>query len=256
MIDGLSIAGLTVRHRHGPQVVHGIDFEARSGQVTALLGPNGAGKSSVLRAIVGLLPYTGSVLLDGEDVCRLTAEQRASRLGYVPQQSQLRARMSVRAVVELGRFVHRGPLGHLRASDHHAVDRAMEQAEVAALAERPFPELSGGEQRRVLLARALATGASTLLLDEPTSSLDVHHGLRLHRVVRDLAEAGCTVLMVVHDLTEAHHHADRAIAIDEGRVCVAGPVDEVIVAPRIREIYRVELIDGGGFGYRLPEAIR
>ena len=249
----LHIQGLTARHRHGPEVVHGVDLQAPAGQITALLGPNGAGKSTLLKAVVGLVPSAGSVRLDGVELSTLEPRERARRLAYVPQRSQLMARLTVKSVVEMGRFAWRGPLSRLSSEDRTAVSSALAAVGATDLASRPFPALSGGEQQRVLLARALATGAQALVLDEPTAALDVQQVLVLHAVLRRLADQGRTVLVVLHDLNETLQHADRAVLMDAGRVHAAGPVQDIVQAEPIRQVYGVDLREGG-LRFQLPEA--
>ncbi len=251
--DGLVIDKVSAAHPNGPDVVHGVSFVAPSGALTALLGPNGAGKSTLFKGILGIVAARGGVHLDGEDLLRLKAQDRARRIAYVPQHTLLSAPLPVREVVALGRFAHRGPLAGPTRGDQDAVDQAMNDAGVSVLADRAFTELSGGEQQRVLLARALATGAHALLLDEPTSALDVRQRLLLHRVLRRLAEAGRCVVVVLHDLEEARVHADRAVLLKDGRVHTAGPVTEVITHVPVRQVYGVELVEGSGLGWRLPE---
>ncbi|MCB9508352.1 MAG: ABC transporter ATP-binding protein [Myxococcales bacterium] len=249
MTTGLDVRDLRVSHRSGPEVVRGVSLSAPRGAVTALIGPNGAGKTTLLRALVGLLPCSGSAVLDGADLGALAAPERARRVGYVPQRTRLVARMNVRGVVDLGRFAHRGAWRRGGAADREAVDRAMEQTGVAPLADRAFVELSGGEQQRVLLARALATGASALLLDEPTASLDVRHALELHALLRRLADDGAVVVVVMHDLGEVREHADHVVLLDGGKVSAAGPAADVVSADPIAGVYRVRLLDGVRPGY-------
>lgn len=251
---GLRVRGLDAGYARGPKVLFDVDLEARPGAVTALLGPNGSGKSTLLKALVGLVPCTGTIELDGERFDGLDVRERARRLAYVPQRTQLAARLEVRAVVELGRFAHRDVFARRTDTDRDAVDRALDEAGVRDLEHRRFTELSGGEQQRVTLARALATGASTLVLDEPTSSQDVRHVLELHATLRALADRGRTVLVVLHDLGEVRRHADRAVLLERGRVRVAGATGEIVRADHVRATYGVELEEGGGLGYRLPEA--
>ena len=245
----LRLEGVSARHPHGPPVLHQVSLEAPAGALTALLGPNGAGKSPLLKAVLGLVPATGRITLDGQDLAPLSRMERARRIAWVPQRSRLQARLAVREVVRLGRFPHGG--GRSRADDR-AVEAALERARVADLAPRPFPELSGGEQQRVLVARALATGARTLLLDEPTSAQDVRQALELHRVLAELVDDGCGLLVVLHDLAEARRHASRAVLLDAGRVHAAGPVEAVIAPDPIRQVYGVELVEGGQLAWRLP----
>lgn len=252
-MSGLVVQGLRARHRYGPDVVRGVSLGARRGRVTALLGPNGSGKSTLIQAILGLVPCSGSVTLDGAAVHDLTRAERARRLAYVPQRTQLLARLDVESVVTQGRFAHlRGPAGP-GAADRDVVAAAMADAGVTHLARRPFPELSGGEQARVVLARALATGATALLLDEPTASLDVRQVLGLHAVLRRLAERGCCVLIVLHDLGEVRRHADDAVLLTQGRVHAAGSVGEVVAAGPVRDVYGVDLVERASLGWRLPE---
>jgi len=249
MSSGLVVRGLRARYARGPEVLRGLDFEAPRGAVTALLGPNGSGKSTLLKAVLGLLPSEGTLELDGVDPRALSLPERARTLAYVPQRTQLAAQMTVRAVVELGRFGQRGAFASTNAEDARAVEQALHEADAEAFAERPFRELSGGEQQRVLLARALATGARTLLLDEPTSSQDVRHVLEMHAALRALAARGHAIAIVLHDLNEARRHVDRAVLLQAGRVHASGPVRSVVEAGAVRAVYGVELVEGAGLGY-------
>jgi len=252
--DGLEVAGLTAHYRLGPAVVHDVTLHAPRGCITALLGVNGSGKSTVIKALAGLVPYEGHVALDGTKLAALAPKVRARRLAYVPQRTAMRAPVRVRDMVELGRFAHRGALDPGTKHDELAIERALAEVDASALADRRFTELSGGEQQRVLLARALATGATALLLDEPTSALDVRQRLVFHALLRRLAADGCCVLLVVHDLSEAREHADLGVVLEGGRVCQTGPMPQVLAAPRVRAAYGVEILEGAGLGYRLPGA--
>jgi iron complex transport system ATP-binding protein len=250
----LAVAGLTVRRGPRP-VVQGLSFTAARGELTVLLGPNGAGKSTVLKAVAGLLPHEGRVSIDGRDAATLDRRERARALAYVPQHSALEAPMPVRDVVAQGRFAHaEGWLSGGSARDAAAVDLAMERADVTALAERPFSTLSYGERRRVLLARALATGAGLLLLDEPTAALDVGHALSLLAVLRAVARDGAAVLLVLHQLQEAAAIAERAVLLAEGRARAVGPVAEVIASGPVREVYGVSMVPAAQFACVLEAA--
>lgn len=252
MSGGLRVQDLRARHGRGPEVVRGVDLTARRGEILALIGPNGAGKSTVLKAIMGLLPRSGSIELDGEDLVALSPRDRARRVSYVPQKSRLSARLTVRQVVSHGRFPHRSPIARLSPVDHAVVERALADVGAVSLAERPFPELSGGEQQKVLLARALASEAPVLLLDEPTSALDVRHGLELHALLRRLAARGAVVVVVLHDLSEVRALADRALLLEEGAVRRSGPVAQVVAPGPVRAVYGVALVERGALGFRLP----
>jgi iron complex transport system ATP-binding protein len=249
------VSGLTVA-LGGRRVVDAVSFTAPPAAVTVLLGPNGAGKSTIVRAAAGLVPHTGQIHLGGTrgDGTALEGKARARRIAYVPQVSALQAAMPVREVVAQGRFPHRaGGLHHrLRPADQAAIDAAMDRTETVPLRDRPFNQLSHGERRRVLVARALATGAGILLLDEPTAALDVGHALGLLAVLRDVADQGATVVMVLHQLQEAAAVADHAVLLNQGRIVHQGTVQEVIAPGPVRAVYGVDMVPLAQFACRLP----
>jgi iron complex transport system ATP-binding protein len=251
----LALEGLTVRWRPGQSpVVDGLSFAAAAGSITVLLGPNGAGKSTALKAVLGLLPYEGSVRLGGHEGRALDARERARLVGYVPQHSALEAPLPVREVVTLGRFAHAaGAFARPGPADRAAVDSALDRTDTRVLAERPFTALSYGERRRVLLARALASGAAVLLLDEPTAALDVGHALALLAVLREVARGGTAIVVVLHQLQEAAALADQAVLLERGRCVGQGPAAQVIAPQPVRQVYGVDMIPAGQFACRLPE---
>ena len=253
MKAGLQVRGLWASYRRGPDVVRGVDLDAPRGSITALLGPNGSGKSTLLKALVGLVDSRGEVALDGEDLRTVTPAERAQRVAYVPQRSLLSAPLLVHSVVAQGRFPHRRGFGGLGQEDRQIVDAALADADISHLACRPFTELSGGEQQRVLLARALATGAGVLLMDEPTSAQDVRHALELHAILGRLRERGAAILVCLHDLSEVRAIADRAVLLECGSVHADGPADEIVHDRHITPVYGVELIEGGGLGFKLAK---
>jgi iron complex transport system ATP-binding protein len=246
-VNGLSVA------REGRRILSDVSFSAAPGSVLAVVGPNGAGKSTLLKVLAGLLPYDGEVKLEGGDAHRLGRRERARKVAYVPQHSALEAALPVRAVVAQGRFAHRELLGGRPTGDEAAIDRALALVGATHLADRTFHRLSYGERRLVLLARALATGANLLLLDEPTAALDVRHALDLLSVLRRLASGGACVVVVLHQLQEAASHCDRALLLADGRAVAEGSVAEVITAGPVRQVYGVDLVPAAHFGYRLPE---
>ncbi len=192
---------------------------------TAIVGPNGAGKSTLLRALAGLIaPAAGSVRLDGRDLATLAPAERGRRIAWLPQQATITGELSVRETVHLGRLPHLGLFGSPTASDENIVDAAMATTECGDWQHRRLHELSGGERQRVMLARALATHAPVLLLDEPTTHLDPPHQVALARLFRRLA-ATHTVVSVLHDLPLALH-ADRILVMREGAVQAVGAHDD------------------------------
>lgn len=250
MPDAVVATGITIE-REGRRVLSSVDFRALRGEITAIVGPNGAGKSTLVKAIAGLMPYSGSIAIDGQDCAPLSPKQRARLFAFVPQQTQLRAPMPVRDVVAQGRYARSRGAGALTDADLLAIDRAIRAADVVSLADRPFTELSGGEQRRVLVARALATEAGVLLFDEPTASLDVRHGLLLYRLATEQAAAGVAVVMVLHQLGDALRFANRAVMLNEGRVIAAGVPNEVITAGTVSDAYGVQLIHNATPGFHI-----
>jgi iron complex transport system ATP-binding protein len=233
----------------GRRVLREVSLDAYPGEVLALLGPNGAGKSTLLKALVGLLPHEGRIEIDGLDSASLDSKTRAKRISYVPQRSLLRSALSVEEVVALGRYVHGGSFGGMSKPDQQAIDGALETAHADALRGRVFTQLSVGEQQRVLLARALASEAPIVLLDEPTAALDVGEGMAVLRLIRSLASHGHTLIVVLHDLADARSTTDRALLLKDGRVAERGPTADVVSAGPIRNVYGVELVENARIGF-------
>jgi len=234
-------------------ILDGVDFTARFGSVTGILGPNGAGKSSLVKAIAGILPYEGDISIRGTPLRELDVAARARRIGYVPQQSELRSPVSVRDLVSHGRYAHHS--GRLRATvaDRAATLDALERTSSAPLADRTFTTLSQGERQRVLIARALATEARVLLLDEPTSALDIGHALRLHMLLRRLADEGYCILAVLHGLQETLDWTDDALVLSEGRLVLSCKTGDSSLGGTVEAVYGVRLVRNGAFAFRLIE---
>ena len=214
---------------------------------TAIVGPNGAGKSTLLRVLAGLLPpTTGSVTLDGADIATLPARDRGRALAWLAQPGAVSGELTARETVALGRLPHTGLVDGFDSSDDAAVDRAMAATGCTAWQRRPLAGLSGGERQRVLLARALATEATTLLLDEPTTHLDPPHQVALIRLARRLA-ATHTVVTVLHDLPLALL-ADRVLVLRDGAVTADAPCDDPVLHRALVDVFddavRVETIGG------------
>ena len=240
----------------GRSVLRQVDLEASPGEVLALLGPNGAGKSTLLKAIAGLVPHDGRIEIGGTDATSLAPRARAKLISYVPQRSLLRSALSVEEVVALGRYVHGGAFGGMSQADGEAIDRALKTAHADGLRDRIFTQLSVGEQQRVLLARALASDAPILLLDEPTAALDVGEGLAVLRLIRALAARQHTLIVVLHDLADARSTTDRALLLKNGRVVERGETTEVVAPGPIRDVYGVKLVENARIGFEVDEASR
>jgi len=230
------------------QLLAPVSFVLEAGTVLAVLGPSGAGKSTLLAGLLGLIPRSGSVRINGIELDALATDQRARYVAYVPQHTELRASLRVREVVLQGRYAT--PLRSAR-DDTSVVERCLDLACASHLIERTFRTLSGGEQRRVLMARALATGAKALLLDEPTSGLDVQHALEVHGLVEALARDGKVIVMAEHSLEAARRVATRVLLLRSGHVVADGPPREVVTPHFVSQVFGVLLVEGGGLGFEL-----
>ena len=226
-------------------VVSGVDLGVERGSLVGLVGPNGAGKTTVLRAIKGTLsPDTGTVRLDGDPTTALSARETGRRVASVPQETTLGFDFRVRQIVEMGRTPHLGRFDGHGPDDERAVREAMADAGVARFADRSITEVSGGERQRVLLARALAQETPSLLLDEPTASLDVTHAVRTLELVRDLVDDGRAALAAIHDLDMAARYCDRIVVLANGGVHAAGPPETVLTATALRAAFDAEAFVG------------
>ena len=228
MTPDVLAAGLTVSLDHH-LVVDGVDFEVAGGEWLTLIGPNGAGKSTVLRALAGLVKARGRVEVLGDAVRSLGRRERARRVALVPQVPAVPPGLPVAEYVLLGRTPHLSPLSQEGPADLAAAERALEVLDLGGLAGRFLETLSGGERQRAFLARALAQAPAVLLLDEPTTSLDLGHQQDFLELVDRLRrETGLTVVSTMHDLTLAGQYADRLLLLDGGRVLATGTPEAVL----------------------------
>ena len=225
------------------QILHEITFEVRSGEVLALIGPNGAGKSSIIRAISGIVPVrAGRVTFNGHDFLQQSAIQRARSVAVVPQATSLPAAFTVWETVLLGRTPYLNFLGQVSSADEQIARSSLERVDALQLSDRYIGEISGGEQQRILLARALAQQTPVLLLDEPTTHLDIQHQSALLNLVKAQAhQCNLAVLMVVHDLNLAALYADRVALLEHGCMRAVGTPAEILNEKTLKPIYGVDL---------------
>ncbi|MEY8317336.1 ABC transporter ATP-binding protein [Oscillospiraceae bacterium 50-58] len=225
----------------GRPVLEGVNLDFRPGEVLAILGPNGCGKSTLLRTANGLLPKTGGeVLVDGVPLKELSARRIAQKIAYLPQSRSVPNITAGRMVLH-GRFPYLSYPRRYRREDHEMVKRALEWADAAELVSRPLAELSGGQRQKVYLAMALAQDTETILMDEPTTYLDVGCQLEVMALARQLAEEGRAVVMVLHDLTLALRCAHRAALLHEGRVWQTGTPEELYGGETLERVMGVSL---------------
>jgi iron complex transport system ATP-binding protein len=258
MLSGESISLM----RAGRPILEDVDIGLNRGEMLGLIGPNGAGKSTLLRILAGVLePDTGTLLLNDKPLAALSRQERARRIAYLPQLSRIAWPLSVERLVELGRTPHLEPWTHPGHTDRAIIERVIVQTDLLDLRHRPFDTLSGGEQARVLLARALVTEPDILLADEPVAALDPAHQLDVMQLLSDHCEAGKSVIVVLHDLTLAAHYCHRLQLLYEGATLADGDVEEVLSDDNLAAAYAIELVEPEEVGYppfvlpwrRLPE---
>ena len=238
-MNALSIRSLSVE-LGGRPVLRDISFDVAHGEVVALIGPNGSGKSTLIRTLCGLLkPSGGDIAVDHKSIGDFSARELATKVAVVPQDEPIAFDFTVREIVTMGRIPMSTGLFDTD-EDRRAAHQAMEIAHCVTLADRPITEISGGEKQRALIARALAQGASIMLLDEPTSHLDARHQAEVVRIVRHLAAQGQAIIIALHDLNVAAHVADRVVLLHEGAVATVGAVAEVLNSDRLESVYGVE----------------
>jgi iron complex transport system ATP-binding protein len=239
----------------GREVLRGVSISVQRGGWLALIGPNGAGKTTFLRALAGLVSFSGSVTLDGRAVRSSSRRELARLVALVPQIPALPPALTVAEYVLLGRTPHMGYLATETRADRLAAERAIRSLELQPFVKRPLGELSGGEVQRAVLARALAQEAPILLLDEPTTGLDLGHEQQALELVDRLRhDGGLTVISAVHDLTIAAQYAKELLLLDEGRVVGAGAAAAVLTEQTIARYFdaRVRVVRENGSVFVMP----
>ncbi|GAA0462348.1 ABC transporter ATP-binding protein [Streptomyces olivaceiscleroticus] len=237
--------GLEARALHsgypGRPVVRDVGLTVPAGHVAAVVGPNGCGKSTLLRTVARLhRPASGTVLADGEDVWGLSRRQAAHRIALLPQSPRAPEAVTVAGLVRYGRHPHQGLLRQWSRADEDAVREALAATGTTDLAAERLDRLSGGQRQRCWLAMVLAQHTPVILLDEPTSALDLGHAVDVLELVREVAAAGRTVVMVQHDLAAAARYADTIVTMKDGRVVAQGAPRDVVDETLIKEVYGLE----------------
>jgi iron complex transport system ATP-binding protein len=223
-------------------IVENLSVEIARGDITAIVGPNGCGKSTLLRSLARLLkPVSGSIVLDGTDIQQTRTKELARKLAMLPQSPSTPAGVTVRELVGYGRFPHQGLIRAASREDKAAIEWALEATDLGTFGDREVDTLSGGERQRAWIAMALAQKTDVLLLDEPTTFLDIHYQLDLLGLVRTLNEEhGLTVVWVLHDLNQAAAFSDHIIMLKEGRVICQGDPRIVMTPEAIRTVFNID----------------
>jgi iron complex transport system ATP-binding protein len=239
--------GLRFRYEGAMQpALDGVALRVVPGTLYAIIGPNGSGKSTLLKLLLGALKADeGEVLFAGQHVREWSRRALAQRIGVVPQGEEMAFPITVHEIVAMGRYPHLGVLGRPGPEDREAIDQALERCDVIDLADRPISRLSGGERQRALIARALAQRPGTLVLDEPTVSLDIRHEMQIFELLAELAATdGVTVVLVTHHLNLAARYADRLLLLDRGAPVAEGPSSDVLSRETIERVYRWPVMVG------------
>lgn len=252
----LEARGLVVAY-DGKVVVDGVDLALPEGSFTVILGPNASGKSTVLRALARVLkPESGDVLFDGRALSEYGPKELARRMGLLPQDAIAPEGMRVADLVSRGRYPHHSALQRWTSADDAATREALAATNTADLAERYVDQLSGGQRQRVWVALLLAQQTPVMLLDEPTTFLDIAHQYELLDLLRALNQQGKTVIAVLHDLNQAARYADNLVLMKEGRVVASGNPSELITAERVGEVFGIDAIVTPDPVTRTPMVIR
>ena len=253
MSAAIEATGLSVSIK-GTTLLHPTDVRVDAGEWVSIIGPNGAGKSTLLCALVGAVPADGTVRIDGVDTSTLKRTERARQVAWVPQVPVIPPGFRVFDYVLLGRTPHRHPLAAERPTDVEIVNDVLADLDLAEFADRQIDSLSGGERQRAIIARALAQQASILLLDEPTTALDLGHQQEVLLLLDRLRNRGHTIVSTMHDLTLAGQFADRLVLLADGTIAASGPAEQVLTEQHLADHYRadVQVTHENGFVVVVP----
>lgn len=224
------------------QIIDNIDLEIPEGKISIIIGSNGCGKSTILRSLARLLmPQQGTIYLDGKAIHQQSSKEVAKKLAILPQAPEAPEDITVKELCYYGRHPHKGLFSRQTPEDHRIVDRALSATKMTEFADRTLDALSGGQRQRAWISMALVQDTDLLLLDEPTTYLDLAHQIEILELLRDLNETyGRTIVMVLHDLNQAAQYADHLISIKQGKIYKEGPPETVFTKEMIKDVFRLE----------------
>ncbi|GER66639.1 iron-dicitrate ABC transporter ATP-binding protein [Weizmannia acidilactici] len=224
------------------EIIKNISLEIPDGKITAIIGPNGCGKSTLLKTLGRILfPNRGAVYLDGKEVVKQSTKKVAQKLAMLPQSPDAPEGLSVSELVSFGRYPHQKGLGKLKAEDHQAVSWALQATGMLPLKDREVDALSGGQRQRAWIAMALAQGTDIILLDEPTTYLDLSHQLEVLKLLQHLNRAEHrTIVMVIHDLNQAARFSDYMVAMKDGEIYRHGSPETVMTRGMMRDVFQID----------------
>jgi iron complex transport system ATP-binding protein len=224
-------------------VLKNLSAEIKSGELLGIIGPNGSGKTTLLKIITKILkPSSGSLFFEGLKICEITAGEFAKKVAYLPSDINISFSYTVEEFVSMGRFPYTGRYGNLSASDKKTIKETLEKFEIDSYKERKIWELSDGEKQRVFLAQTVAQEPSLLILDEPTSHLDLGHSFKILDIIKKLNEDGITVVAVLHDLNIASEYCSRLILLKNGKIFSQGTAEEVLTYQNVEEVYETKAL--------------
>lgn len=235
----LEIQNLTAGYPGHP-VLDRVSLTLPQGKITVIVGPNGCGKSTLLKSLAGILKPEGDIRLDGQSLTSLSSQELAQKIAYLPQNRQI-PDITVERLVLHGRFPYLNYPRRYRKEDYAIARAAMERMGIGDLAQRSLPTLSGGQRQKVYIAMALAQDTPVVLLDEPTTFLDISHQMQLMTQAMALAKAGKTVVLVLHDLTMAMEYADSLVVMEDGRVVCRGDAETMFASGKLAQVFGIQV---------------
>jgi len=243
-------------------ILKDISFEVKKGEFLGIIGPNGSGKTTLLKIIARILnPYRGSLFFENEDIRKIPYLEYAQKVAYLPSQIDIPFSYTVEEFVSLGRFPYTGRYGEIKKTDREIIEKALEQFEISQYKKRKIWELSDGERQRVFISQVVVQQSSVIILDEPTSHLDIGHSFKILDIVRDINKKGTTVITVLHELNLASEYCSRLLLLSQGSVFSEGTAEDVITYENIEKVYETKALvyknphTGKPYVFGIPSAL-